>query len=173
MTPEIFIAGVGLIVAVAAAVFAERSSTASELSADSAARAAASAQHANDIALHTARLEIYKGLRKFYMALLGSGPEFSEEISEEFWGHTALSEFYFPADVYKLMTQAASYADNIKLAHDQWQYMLEENDPTAPQYRATVIAQGYLELKTRCKALDVVLREKLRLDRAADLQTVE
>lgn len=161
MTIELFLSFAALAVSVASAVFAKRSSTAAEAAADSAARSASSAEHANDIALHNSRLELYKALQHFQMRALQAGPKFPDSELWTFWDVVKLSEFYFNEVVHKGFHEVADQAHMVKT----WQSQMDADagDPQRAGTTRTRLNSEFADMRKRCTELDEQVRAALRL----------
>jgi len=82
-------------------------------------------QRANEIAIHSERLKIYKGLLEFRAFLTTRGPGFPDEALWQFADLVLLSEFYFSSRAHEAMKALLEDANQIKARHDHWQQTKE------------------------------------------------
>ena len=125
--------------------------------------AASQAGRANDIALHSEKLKIFKGFLEFRREIAGMGSSFDESTLCRLYEHIQLSEFYFGQKFYDQLKQLWDCAYNVVGERQQVEYKAYESEEERKQLMIKV-GDLFRQCKEKAAEVEEEFKKRLRLE---------
>lgn len=115
----------------------------------------------NEIALHSERLRVYRGVVDYGCKFASKGPSIKQEDVWSFDEWVQLSEFYFNKSIFDRLDAVFMKSLNLLEINDEW--CSEDNMPDSKKELSAKRNALYRELRDECFAIRDNMKECLRI----------
>lgn len=136
----------------------------SALSAWYARWAVTESKKANEIAIHSEKLAIFKGFMNLKSGLSAHGGDFDEDDLFGFYRSANIAEFYFDKSISKSIQELLDIADEFIRYRRKWRRM--DKEPVIPDNHDEVVNKAYdllEQLRLKVSEIEIEMRKDLRV----------